>query len=212
MPGSSVITGGTYLLELSSGYDAEAFYLDESILSGYTTFTTRTNLLQNPNFETNASFWLASGAGSSIARSTTLDYIGTASLLWSYPSTLSQPVLIAQPGAGSLRVPVTIGQSYTFSFYLFTDVADDYQPVIRWASAITGGTTTDTTGSTSLITANTWTRYSVTGTAPVGFPFAQMQIARVTNTVTGSTYVDAALFEEASSVLPYFDGTYVWYC
>ena len=94
MPGSSVITGGTYLLELSSGYDAEAFYLDDSILSGYTTFTERTNLLQNPNFESNASFWLASGAGSSIARSATLDYIGTASLLWSYPSTLSQPVLL----------------------------------------------------------------------------------------------------------------------
>ena len=34
MPGSTVITGGTYLLELSSGYDASAFYLDDSVLDG----------------------------------------------------------------------------------------------------------------------------------------------------------------------------------
>jgi len=34
MPGSTVITGGTYLLELSSGYDGEAFYLDDSTLNG----------------------------------------------------------------------------------------------------------------------------------------------------------------------------------
>ena len=34
MPGSTVITGGTYLLELSSGYDGEAFYLDQSELDG----------------------------------------------------------------------------------------------------------------------------------------------------------------------------------
>ena len=34
MPGAAVITGGTYLLELSSGYDGEAFYLDQSLLDG----------------------------------------------------------------------------------------------------------------------------------------------------------------------------------
>ena len=34
MPGAAVITGGTYLLELSSGYDSSAFYLDDSLLDG----------------------------------------------------------------------------------------------------------------------------------------------------------------------------------
>lgn len=34
MAGVSVITGGTYLLELSTGYDTSAFYLDESTLNG----------------------------------------------------------------------------------------------------------------------------------------------------------------------------------
>ena len=34
MSGATVITGGTYLLELSSGYDNEAFYLDDSTLDG----------------------------------------------------------------------------------------------------------------------------------------------------------------------------------
>ena len=211
MPGTAVVNSGNYDLKIATGFQVDAFILDDAskgVLAGYTTTTTRTNLLQNPNFETNATFWLASGTGSSIARSTTQDYIGVASLLWSYPLTLSQPVLIAQPGASSNRIAVTTGQSYTFSIYLFTDVADDYQLTIRWASAITGGSTTDTTGTQSLITANTWTRYSVTGTAPVGYPYAQLQIARQTNTVTGTTYVDAGLFEQVSSALPYFDGTY----
>ena len=34
MPGATVITGGTYLLELSSGFDESAFYLDDSLLDG----------------------------------------------------------------------------------------------------------------------------------------------------------------------------------
>ena len=34
MAGSAVITGGDYLLELSSGFDSSAFYLDDSLLDG----------------------------------------------------------------------------------------------------------------------------------------------------------------------------------
>ena len=34
MTGSAVITGGDYLLELSSGFDSSAFYLDDSLLDG----------------------------------------------------------------------------------------------------------------------------------------------------------------------------------
>jgi hypothetical protein len=34
MAGSTVITGGTYLLELSTGFDSSAFYLDDSTLNG----------------------------------------------------------------------------------------------------------------------------------------------------------------------------------
>lgn len=208
MAGASVITGGTYLLELSTGYDSSAFYLDESLLSGYTTFDTRTNLLINPNLETNITSWGTIGASTTIARSTTQAYIGTASALLSYPSTTSGPIAVAQTGTGSFRLAVTAGTTYTFSVYAFTDVADDYRASMRFATAITGGTTTDLNGTQSAITVNTWTRYSVTAVAPVGFPFVQLQLARITNTVTGTTFVDAALFEEESSALPYFDGTY----
>ena len=34
MPGSAVITGGDYLLELSTGFDSSAFYLNDSLLDG----------------------------------------------------------------------------------------------------------------------------------------------------------------------------------
>lgn len=34
MAGATVVTGGTYLLELSTGFDSSAFYLDDSLLDG----------------------------------------------------------------------------------------------------------------------------------------------------------------------------------
>ena len=175
-------------------------------IRGNTNLGNRTNLLQSPSFETNSNYWFVSGSGSTLAASTLRAYSGTTSGLWQYPSTLASPVLVAQAGVYSYRVPVTAGQPYTFSVYLFTDVADDYRLDIRWATAITGGSVTDTTGTSSLITANSWTRYSVTGTAPAGYPFAQLHVNRVTNTVTGTTYVDGALFEQSSTAGTYFDG------
>jgi len=178
------------------------------IVGGYTTTTTRTNLATNPSLETNATGWIVSGTGSTGVRSTLQYLFGTASIKWDYPSTLAQPVLVYNAGAGSFRIPVVAGQTYTASIYLFTDNADDYRVDIRWATAVTGGTFTDTAGTAALITANTWTRYSATGTCPVGYSFAQVNIVRLTNTVTGTTFADGALFEQASSALPYFDGTY----
>jgi hypothetical protein len=178
------------------------------LLGNYSVTQTRTNRLTNPNIEVDTFAWFAQGAGSTIARSTNQQYVGSASLLWSYPSTLANPLLGANPGNGSNRIPVTAGQTYTFSIYVYTDVVSDYRADIRWATAVTGGTVLDTLGTASAITANTWTRYSVTGTAPAGYPFAQFNTVRISNTVTGTTYVDAALVETGSSVLPYFDGTY----
>ena len=34
MAATTLVTGGTYLLELSTGYDSSAFYLDDSTLNG----------------------------------------------------------------------------------------------------------------------------------------------------------------------------------
>jgi hypothetical protein len=170
--------------------------------------TNRTNLVINPSLETNETGWIVSGTGSTGVRSTLQYLFGTASIKWDYPSTLAQPVLVYNPGVGSFRIPVVEGQTYTASVYLFTDNVDDYRVDIRWATAVTGGTVTDTGGTSALITANTWTRYSATGTCPVGYSFAQVNIYRLTNTVTGTTYADGALFETGSSLLPYFDGTY----
>ena len=199
------VTPETHVVTIYTG--PATTYLQWLLSNGVTT-QTRTNLLQNPNLETDATYWSQIGAGVSVARSTVRAYVGSASLLWSYPSTTLVVTAIAQPGGGSLRIPVTPGLSYTASAYVYTDVPDSYRCVIRWATAITGGTTTDSTGTTTLIAANTWTRYSVTGVAPVGYPFAQLQIVKPNNTVTGTTYIDAGLFEQTDTLLPYFDGTY----
>jgi hypothetical protein len=211
MPGTAVVNSGNYDLKIATGFQVDAFVLDDplkGILAGYTTTTTRTNLATNPSLETNATGWIVSGTGSTGVRSTLQYLFGTASIKWDYPSTLASPLLVYNPGAGSFRIPVVAGQTYTASVYLFTDNADDYRVDIRWATAVTGGTVTDTGGTSALITANTWTRYSATGSCPVGYSFAQVNIVRLTNTVTGTSYADGALFEQSSTLLPYFDGTY----
>jgi hypothetical protein len=211
MPGVAVVNSGNYDLKIATGFQVDGFTLDDSlkgILAGYTTTTTRTNLATNPSLETNSTGWIVSGAGSTGVRSTLQYLFGTASIKWDYPSTLASPLLVYNPGAGSFRIPVVAGQTYTASVYLFTDNADDYRVDIRWATAVTGGTVTDTAGTSALIIANIWTRYSATGTCPVGYSFAQVNIVRLTNTVTGTTFADGALFETGSSLLPYFDGTY----
>ena len=42
MAGAAVISGGDYLLELSTGYDSSAFYLDDSTLNGTAVTSSRT--------------------------------------------------------------------------------------------------------------------------------------------------------------------------
>lgn len=178
------------------------------LLGNYATTQTRTNLLQNPNFEIDANYYGVTGTGTTIARTTATSYVGSACGLWSYVSTTVTPVLVAQPGTASNRISVTPGNSYTFSIYVYDTNAGIYQAYFRWATAITGGTTTDNYGSLVTITPNTWTRYTVSATAPVGYTFAEMRILKSANAITGSTYVDAAMVEQSASVSPYFDGTY----
>jgi len=54
-----------------------------------------------------------------------------------------------------------------------------------------------------------WTRMSVTGTAPTGAVYALLRFSRAANGGSGTVwFADGMLFEVASSALPYFDGTY----
>lgn len=174
------------------------------IVGGYTTTTTRTNLVTNPSFEVDNSLWSA-GAGVTLARSTVEAYSGTASGL----ITLTNTVAFSGINNLSNRSAATAGLSYTASTYakLDTGTAFTYSVVLFFYDA--GGTILSTAASTATTLGSSWERKTVTATAPANTATVGMVIRRNSVLVgTASFYVDGIIIEQASSALPYFDGTY----
>ncbi len=176
----------------------------------------RTNLLQNPNFESNTTGW--NFRNGSIARSTTDKYIGTASALYTVGSTGQTGGI--NSGTGSYLIPVTIGKTYTYSIYAKdVDTSKQYKMYIDYYnSGSTFITGSGISGNATSISTTGWTRleYSFTVPATVGtIPTAPVYIRPYTYSSTtfavgdaGKTiYFDAAMVEESSSALEYFDGS-----
>jgi hypothetical protein len=176
------------------------------LLGNYTVTQTRTNLVANPNFEVNATGWFPSGAASpTIARTTTQSYLGTASLLCTATASGGmRPFFQSTP-----QTPVTAGLSYTLSAYTkAATTARSVDYIIDWYNAGGGLISTVVSGTTTNST-SAWTRATpFTTVAPVGAVSA-IPIVRFVGVVAGEVhYLDAVLFEQATSGLPYFDGTY----
>lgn len=204
MPGTAVVDSGNYDLKIATGFQVDAFVLDDAlkgILAGYTTTTTRTNLVPNPSFEVNITGWTTVGT---VARSTAEFYSGVASIAMTYPG--SGIVLIQQ----SALIPVTTGLQYTNSFYLKQSVNTGFlQTDFIWYNA--AGTQILDDANLQFDPDTTWQRFSQTRTAPALAAFAICRVFQNFPAGGGSTatinYVDAFLVEQASSALPYFDGT-----
>jgi hypothetical protein len=185
------------------------------IVGGYTTTTTRTNLVTNPNFETNANLWGGGGtASTALARTTAQVYSGTASLQCT--ATLAGNIRAyfsgttgSAVGTGATRIPVTAGQTYTFSAYTkaattgrLVDILVEYYNSSD--VLISTPETTEATNSTSA-----WTRtLTLTSTAPVGAVTCVPSIRILGAAISEVHYIDGVLFEQSSTLLPYFDGTY----
>ena len=204
MPGTAVVDSGNYDLQIATGFNIDAFILNDSlkgILAGYTTTTTRTNLVPNPSFEVNITGWTTVGT---VARSTAESFSGVASIAMTYPG--SGIVLIQQ----SALIPVTAGLQYTNSFYLKQSVNTGLlQTDFIWYNS--AGTQILDDDNLQFDPNTTWQRFSQTRTAPALAAFAICRVFQNFPAGGGSTatvnYVDAFLFERASSALPYFDGT-----
>jgi hypothetical protein len=174
------------------------------IVGGYTTTTTRTNLVTNPNLEVGTTGWSAFN-GASIARSTAQFYVGSASL---------QITNSASGNSGfstttQTDTPVVAGQSYTWSGYMKsqTGTIANMSMFIIWYNS--GITEISRSFSATATATTTWQRMSVTATAPVGAVYALLRFARQSAATAGTIwFADGMLFEVASSALPYFDGTY----
>lgn len=162
---------------------------------------TRTNYVTNPNFETNITN-LNAGA-SAIAQSTTQAYDGTNSLrVTSSASNYNANATATQANVG------VAGTAYTFSFYLFNTVASRQgRADIRFYDS--GGTIigSATSGTAATATQNTWTRFSVTATAPALTAYIGYVCRCDAGGVAAASeisYIDGILIEAASSAGTYF--------
>jgi len=168
------------------------------------TGNTRTNLVNNPNFEVNTTGW-GVDAVTTLARSTAQFYSGTASGL----ATITNNTGAAGINNLSARNPATAGLSYTASAYvrLNTGTAFPYYVALYFYDA--AGSILSAPSATATTMGSAWERKSVTATAPANTVSVGLGVFRSTAlTGTCSFYVDAIMVEQSSSALPYFDGTY----
>jgi hypothetical protein len=175
------------------------------IVGGYATTTTRTNLVFNPNFETDILFSAASG-NNGIARSTTQSYLGSASLAGTKVIDTGNATFGTQRSAN--RIPVTGGQTYTGSFYVKSaSISRSAQARIEFRDA--GGSIIQTSNGTASATSTTeWGRRFVTITAPALAVSAVLDVLLANVPPSETHYIDALLLETGSTLLPYFDGRY----
>jgi hypothetical protein len=177
------------------------------IVGGYTTTTTRTNLVTNPNFETNVLLTEnTSPAGSSIARSTAEFYSGTASCAGTTAATAGN--LIFGTSATSNRLTVVGSQSYTASLAVKSATVTRTARIrIVWYNSA-GASITVSDGANQTTSISAWQVRSVTGTAPALAVTAIVQLVVLSAGTTETHYLDAIMLETGSTLLPYFDGTY----
>jgi hypothetical protein len=178
------------------------------IVGGYTTTTTRTNLVSNPNFEAGTPNWAGSNPTSVVTTSTTEKYIGSQSLrLERITSTGNLGCALPSQAfdVPAFGIPVTAGNTYTVSAYVYQSVAGTVDIDMNYCFGVTSLVTSPVAFSP---TVNTWTRISATVTAPPTADGLRIIVRFLSRPVGEMTYVDAVLVEQASSALPYFDGTY----
>jgi len=178
--------------------------------AGYGSYVTdsRTNLVQNPNFEAGTPNWAGSNPTSIVTTSTTQKYIGSQSLrLERITSTGNLGCALPSQSfdVPAFGIPVTQGSVYTVSAYVFQGVSGVVDIDLNYGF-----------GAISLVTSpvaytpaiNTWTRISATLTAPPTANGLRIVIRFLNRPAGELVYVDAVLVEQASSAPPYFDGTY----
>lgn len=172
---------------------------------------TRTNLIPNPNFEVNTAGW--GSANATITRSTAWSAVGTASLLVTPSSTNADSYGELNTTATALGVQ---GLTCTFSATINVPIAqtgtldgtDARSVQVFYQRASTGGTYYSAASSQGATTGAT--RLSVTVTFPSDTTQVLLRLNNgATNSASNIVYFDAVMLEIGSSLLPYFDGTYV---
>jgi hypothetical protein len=164
---------------------------------------------QAPSISSWSNRWFGSTGGSGSLYQAKGGLSGTyARKLWIQPNTGSSMDVGINPSAAIAISPNT---PYTISAWVRTSVAQNFNFYIEWrsdATTVVGATPTNTF---TAVTANTWTRLSVTGTSPANANFALPVIGPYASALampSGSTMdFDNVLFESSPIVRDYFDGS-----
>jgi hypothetical protein len=217
MPGTAVVNSGNYDLKIATGFQVDGFTLDDplkGILAGYTTTTTRTNLVPNPSFEVNTTGWVNIQTGTTNTRITTDSYSGSACTQVNITGLVANSGISTSQTSGQ-RMPVTAGIPYMWSVYVKVPAGQPSVSLrLRTTEYKADGTqnTAQVSASTTVTDADGWVRLSFADTPTGGAtPTVSMSNRVEVGSTVGSArtwLVDAALFEQSSTLLPYFDGTY----
>lgn len=188
-----------------------------SMEAGSGTVTVRENLVTNPSFEVDATGWdgyFGTGGAGTAAR-VAGGYVGGYEyrLTWTTASTGGFCSAYT-----TTNIAATVGKTYTYSVWVKTSAARRIQATINWSTSASAYISTSF-GTAVYALANTWTRISVTATAPANTAFIVPNAISDTNFAIGDTFaIDAAMVETSSVVGDYFDGstaasgdfTYAW--
>lgn len=164
----------------------------------------RTNLVINPSAEADASQWTGV-VNCAVARSTAASFSGSASIAMTASG--STDVQAAASGSGTSGIPVTAGSPYTFSVYISSATVSRaaFTRLVWYNSAGTLVSFVD--GSSSATQVGTFSRRSITSTAPATAAYVQLRIFFPSSAPSEVHYLDAALFEKSSTLGDYFDGS-----
>lgn len=166
--------------------------------------TVRTNLIKNPSFEVDAANWGTYGSSTpTLTRSSAVT-----AAVGSWCGALSMASSGSVMGLIATSVPVTGGETYTVQFRARPGSTARYAEVgFGWNGAAASRVAVGSE------VGGAWTTFSKTVTAPPGATTVNIYLGV---TAAGGTiaagevhYFDATLFEKASSVGTYFDGSTV---
>jgi len=180
----------------------------------------RTNLHTNPSLAVGGTNWSNSVTGGTTTATRETSFSGTTStppgvtgwykvVFGTTPT--GSPATINTTLTGLSGIPVIGGQQYTFSAYVVSSYTG-YAGVrldIGWYDAAGAAIGADTTGASTLTTANAWERRSKTLTAPASAAFVSVGVAfsaptsAPAGTVIGATGV---LIERVATAGSFFDG------
>jgi phage tail-like protein len=164
----------------------------------------RVNRVTNPSAEVNTTGW-AAGANTTLARVTTQFLYGAAS--FQLTATAAGDVSMST-AAGTGGMKVTAGQSYVASIYNMGTTARNVRTDIAWYNAAGAQIGSTVLGTEIVPGATAWSaRPSLIATAPTGATTAAMVVTARGLAAGETKFFDGALFEAASALLPYFDGS-----